>query len=147
MARVTRLFRYPKGAFAGPLHPRGNSLCRSSLLYAYYRCSYARGKCDLPYIREVRLSDQMGSILKDIYVPEHVVTAIVDSMTADQSRAEAQRTAQITTARQRLTALRTRMDQAYEDKLDGKLDEAMWTRKMQDWREQEIELEGHAAAA
>ncbi|PYY11721.1 MAG: hypothetical protein DMG69_03225 [Acidobacteria bacterium] len=89
----------------------------------------------------------MGSILKDIYVPEHVVTAIVDSMTADQSRAEAQRTAQITSARQRLTALRTRMDQAYEDKLDGKLDEAMWTRKMQDWREQEIELEGHAAAA
>ena len=33
------------------------------------------------------------------------------------------------------------MDQAYEDKLDGRLDDQMWTRKMKDWRDQEIELE------
>src|SRR5262249_4814933 len=62
-------------------------------------------------------------------------------MSADQGRAEGQRAAQITSAQQRLAALRTRMDQAYEDKLDGKLDEQMWNRKMRDWREQEIELE------
>ena len=62
-------------------------------------------------------------------------------MSADQGRAEAQRAAQITSAQQRLATLRTRMDQAYEDKLDGKLDKQMWTRKMRDWHEQEIELE------
>jgi hypothetical protein len=33
------------------------------------------------------------------------------------------------------------MDHAYEDKLDGRLDEQMWTRKMRDWRDQEKELE------
>ena len=109
--------------------------------YVYYRCSYGRGKCDLPYTPESKLSDQLGSILKDIYIPEHVVTAIVNSMSADQGRAEAQRAAQITSAQQRLATLRTRMDQAYEDKLDGKLDKQMWTRKMRDWHEQEIELE------
>ena len=32
------------------------------------------------------------------------------------------------------------MGQAYEDKLDGKLDE-MWARKMHDWRDEEMELE------
>ena len=90
---------------------------------------------------ESRLSDQLGSILKNIYVPEHVVTAIVESMTGDQTRAQEQRSAQITSAQQRLATLRTRMDQAYEDRLDGKLDEQMWTRKLRDWREQEIELE------
>ena len=109
--------------------------------YIYYRCSYGRGRCDLPYIAESRLSDQLGSILKNIYVPEHVVTQIVESMSGDQARAREQRAAQTTIAQQRLSALRTRMDQAYEDKLDGKLDEQMWTRKMRDWREQEIELE------
>ena len=109
--------------------------------YIYYRCSYGRGRCDLPYMPESRLSDQLGSILKNIYVPEKVVSAIVQSMSGDQARAREQRAAQITSAQQRLALLRTRMDQAYEDKLDGKLDEQMWTRKICDWREQEIELE------
>ena len=90
---------------------------------------------------EPRLSDQLGSVLKDVYVPEQVVNAIVKSMSGDQARAQEQRGAQITSAQQRLALLRTRMDQAYEDKLDGKLDEQMWTRKIRDWREQEIELE------
>ena len=109
--------------------------------YIYYRCSYGRGRCDLPYMPESRLSDQLGSILKNIYVPEHVVSAIVQSMSGDQARAQEQRAAQITSAQQRLATLRTRMDQAYEDKLDGKLNEQIWTRKMRDWREQEIEFE------
>ncbi len=80
--------------------------------YVYYRCSYGRGKCDLPYMPEPRLSDQLGGILKDIYVPERVVRAIIDSMAADQDRAEAQRRAQITSVEQRVAAVRTRMDQA-----------------------------------
>ena len=62
-------------------------------------------------------------------------------MAGDQDRAEAQRRAQIANAEQRLAAVRSRMDQAYEDKLDGRLDEQMWARKMHDWRDQEIELE------
>jgi hypothetical protein len=33
------------------------------------------------------------------------------------------------------------MDQRYEDKLDGKIEEAFWNRKMQEWREQEQSLE------
>jgi hypothetical protein len=41
----------------------------------------------------------------------------------------------------RLAALRTRMDQMYEDKLDGKIDEALWSRKMSEYRDQEHALE------
>ena len=33
------------------------------------------------------------------------------------------------------------MDQMYEDKLDGKIDEEFWGRKMNEWREQERALE------
>jgi len=33
------------------------------------------------------------------------------------------------------------MDQAYDDMLEGKLDEPMRTRKMEDWRDQEVKLE------
>jgi hypothetical protein len=40
-----------------------------------------------------------------------------------------------------LAALRSRMDQTYEDKLDGKIDEEFWARKMNEWLEQERMLE------
>ena len=69
------------------------------------------------------LSDRLGGLLKDIHVPETVARTIVDSLQADSDRAEAARRQRIAEAQQRLAALRTRMDQMYEDKLDGKIDE------------------------
>ena len=36
------------------------------------------------------------------------------------------------------------MDQMYEDKLDGKIDEEFWGRKMSDWRTQERALQSAA---
>jgi site-specific DNA recombinase len=38
------------------------------------------------------------------------------------------------------------MDQMYEDKLDGKIDEEFWTRKMNEWCEQERVLESQLSA-
>jgi hypothetical protein len=46
----------------------------------------------------------------------------------------------------RFSALRARMDQMYEDKLDGKIDQEFWTRKMNEWREQERALETELSA-
>jgi site-specific DNA recombinase len=109
--------------------------------YVYYRCSNGRGKCSLPYMREQDLSDRLGNVLKDIYVPEAVARAIVDSLQADGNRAEAARQQRTAEVEQRLATLRTRMDHMYEDKLDGKIDEEFWGRKMNEWREQERALE------
>ena len=41
--------------------------------------------------RQPRHGLSLTSILKNIYVPEGVITAIIDSMAGDQDRAEAQR--------------------------------------------------------
>jgi site-specific DNA recombinase len=109
--------------------------------YIYYRCSHGRGKCSLPYMREQEVSDRLGELLKGIYVPETVAHSIVDSLKAESARAESERQQRISGIEQRLAALRTRMDQMYEDKLDGKINEEFWTRKMNEWREQERTLE------
>ena len=109
--------------------------------YIYYRCSHGRGKCLLPYMREQDVSDRLGHLLKDIYVPETVARTIVDSLQAYTARAESVRQQRTSEAQQRLAALRTRMDQMYEDKLDGKIEEDFWARKMNEWREQERKLE------
>jgi site-specific DNA recombinase len=109
--------------------------------YVYYRCSHGCGKCSLPYMREQEVSDRMGELLKGIYVPETIAHTIVDSLQSDSTRAEAERQKRIAGTQQRIAALSARMDQMYEDKLDGKIDNEFWTRKMNEWREQERELE------
>ncbi len=106
--------------------------------YVYYRCS----KCAKRYIREQDISDKLGEVLRGIYVPETVVHGIVESLQGDRERSDTQRQEQLTAMKHRLTALRTRMDQMYEDKLDGQIDEEFWTRKTNEWREQERQLQG-----
>ena len=102
--------------------------------YVYYRCSHGRGKCPLPYMREQEVSDRMGEVLKDIYVPETIAQTIVDSLQSDSTRAEAERQKRIVATQQRIAALCGRMDQMYEDKLDGKIDDEFWTRKMNEFK-------------
>jgi site-specific DNA recombinase len=114
--------------------------------YVYYRCSHGRGKCALPYMREQEVSDRMGELLKDIYVPEMVAHTIVDSLQSDSADAEAERQKRIAGTQQRLVALRARIDQMYEDKLDGKVNEEFWTRKTNEWREQERKLESELSS-
>ena len=109
--------------------------------YVYYRCSQGRGKCPLPYMREEFVSDQLGELLKNIYVPERIAHKIVGSLRASHERTERQKQEQATAVQQRLATLRTRMDQIYEDKLDGKISEVLWKRKQAEYREQELALE------
>jgi site-specific DNA recombinase len=108
--------------------------------YVYYRCTQGRGTCDTPYVREERLSDQLGEVLKGIYVPETVAMSIVASLAKNQEAIEANRTRQLNTTRQGLEALRTRMDKVYEDRLNGSFDEQFLSRKMEECRSREIEL-------
>ena len=48
---------------------------------------------------------------------------------------------------QRLAIVRRRMDQAYSDKLDGKIPEDFWDRKMGDWRTEEQQIREAIAGA
>ena len=74
-------------------------------------------------------------------MPDEVVQAIVKSMEEDRENSEARRQAELQGVKQRLAALRTRMDRVYEDKLDGKISDELWTRKANEYRDQELTLE------
>jgi site-specific DNA recombinase len=98
--------------------------------YVYYRCSGNRGKCDLPRFREKDIAERLGEPLKGLQVPRQFVSRIVSSLRQDlqveRSRLELH-----------LAATHKRMDQAYTDKLDGKIPEDFWERRMSDWRREE----------
>jgi hypothetical protein len=92
-------------------------------------------------MREEDLSDRLGELMKGIHVPGAIAEKIVDSLQADAKRSDAERLEQISGLRQQLATIRTRMDQIYEDKLDGKIDDELWTRNQAKCREQERTLE------
>jgi len=105
--------------------------------YTYYRCTGFRGKCDLPYFREDALGDRLGQILKDIHIPDTILARLQESLLNDQGREEEIRRHQGERLAQRLAQVHRRMDQAYQDKLDGKIREDFWARKSAEWQAEE----------
>jgi hypothetical protein len=69
---------------------------------------------------------RMGEPLKGLQVPQEVVSRIVGVLREDQSSAGARIAAERTRLEARLASIRTRMDKAYEDKLDGNIEPEFW---------------------
>jgi site-specific DNA recombinase len=108
--------------------------------YVYYHCTGGRGKCDLPYFREEDLSERLGGILKNIYVPDSVVNDIQTSIASEKNTRADRIQLEEAKLQQRLTSVCNRMDQAYLDKLDGKITPEFWERKNSEWLQQEQQL-------
>src|SRR5437667_11308743 len=87
-----------------------------------------------------KLGDRLGSVLRDIHIPDDVLSQLEKSLLSDKSRDEAIRKQQAERLRQRLSAVRHRLDQAYLDKLDGKISEEFWTRKSAEWVSEEQQI-------
>jgi site-specific DNA recombinase len=108
--------------------------------YVYYRCTQSKGKCDLPYIREEVLGDRLGTILKDIHVPDDILAQLRDALLAERGRQGGIRTQQLSLLQQRLAQVNRRMDQAYTDKLDGRISDEFWSRKSAEWQFEEQQI-------
>jgi hypothetical protein len=118
--------------------------------YIYYRCTGNRGKCDLPRFKKEVLSERLGEPLKGLQVPPEIVAQILAILHEDQNQAANKLEKERARLESRLTSIRNRMDSAYVDKLDGKIPEDFWERKMIEWRTEEqqvkLALDGLASA-
>jgi site-specific DNA recombinase len=108
--------------------------------YVYYRCTGHRGKCDLPRFREEDLAQRLGEPLKGLQVPEEIVSQIITAIRKDQQQSVGKVSAERSRQDAKLMAIHKRMDGAYADKLDGKIPEDFWERKMSDWRMEEQQV-------
>ena len=108
--------------------------------YVYYRCTGNRGKCSLPRFREEDIANRLGEPLKGLQVPPEIVPQIVATIDEDQRQSKGKVIAEQKRLESRLTAIRNRMDAAYTDKLDGKIPEEFWERKMGEWRIEEQQV-------
>lgn len=109
--------------------------------YVYYRCTGYRGKCATPRFTESKIAERLGIVLKDIHIPDAILTRLQESLGRDQEQLLENAKAQRNGLEQRLSAVRRRMDQAYQDKLDGKIPQEFWQRKMLEWTEAESQIQ------
>ena len=78
--------------------------------------------------------------MRAIHIPDDVLTQLEESLLADKSQEESLRKRQAERMHQRLTQLRRRLEQAYIDRLDGKITEEFWEAKSAEWQEEEQAL-------
>ena len=94
----------------------------------------------LAYFREETLGNRPGQVLKDIHIPGDMLAPLTNSLLCDNNRAETIRKEQRERLNQRLASVRHRIDQAYTDKLDGRITDEFWNRKTEDWQAEEQEI-------
>ena len=108
--------------------------------YIYYRCTGYRGRCALPYFREEELGNRLGRVLQDIYIPDAILGQLQASLREGMGQAATLRRQQLDRLQQRLAIVRSRLDQAYLDKLDGRISEEFWLRKTAEWQGEEQQI-------
>ncbi len=108
--------------------------------YTYYHCTGFRGKCGLPYFREEELANRLGAILKDIHIPDEILAQLNKSLLGDRDREREAVQREQERLQHRLVELRRRIDQAYVDKVDGKIPVGFWQRKSTEWQAQEQQI-------
>ena len=101
--------------------------------YAYYRCTGFRGRCGNTYIREEQLAARLGEVIARIQIPPAVADRLAEALRTSQAAIEQTRQDTLSRLAQRRQKLHARLDRAYDDLLDGRLSEALWTRKSAEW--------------
>jgi site-specific DNA recombinase len=86
------------------------------------------------------MAERLGQVLQAIRIPDDVLAQLEESLLSDKTHEETLRKRQAERMHQRLTQLRRRLEQAYVDRLDGKITEEFWEAKSAEWQEEEQTL-------
>ncbi|MCK4372919.1 MAG: recombinase family protein, partial [candidate division Zixibacteria bacterium] len=110
--------------------------------YVYYHCTQARGPCNHPWVREEVLDQHMMDVLKAVEIDDYTVGEIVRALRDSHQDERVFRDAELLRLRKRDGELQSRLDRAYEDRLDGVIDEAYWRRVSASWRDEQDGVAG-----
>ena len=101
--------------------------------YVYYRCSGYHGKCGNAYVRQERLAQLLGEVIRPIQISQEVADGIAMALRASDQDAEARRSEDLRQLDQRRRTIVSKLDRGYDDLVEGRISEEFWTRKAQQW--------------
>lgn len=109
--------------------------------YVYYHCTGNRGPCEKPYVREEELERMFAEALGAIVIDDETAAFICDALREGHKGAAGDAAKQLSAHQERLARVRSRLSKAYDEKLDGKIDEVTWQQKQAEYTSEILELE------
>ncbi len=113
--------------------------------YVYYRCTGFKGKCGEKALREETLQELLAESVKAIHIPREIIQDIQQTLQHQRTTNRQHQEHMLKHLHSQYNKLQTYIDQAYVDKLEGKISEAFWSTKTQEWENQQVTLQQEIA--
>lgn len=107
--------------------------------YIYYHCSSYKGNCNQPYVRQEDIEAEFSQLLSNIQINADAQQLILNGLRESLKDKIAYHRHNTQLIERQIKILQNRVDQAYLDKLDGKISEEFWLTQSKKWlHEKEI---------
>jgi site-specific DNA recombinase len=114
--------------------------------YVYYWCTGHKGKCGQPYVREERIDSMFADLLQGLHIDDEVVEWISEGLRESHQTEQAEHDRAVAALHRGYERLQGWLDKAYQDKLDGVIDEGFWRERSDEWRRQQAAIRGKIEA-
>ncbi len=104
--------------------------------YTYYRCAQLCTKDKYTYVREERIAELLAqTVVRGLQLPADKLAFAARTLKLARVDIVRETEVRLADARARYDRLKRLLDKAYEDKLDGRIDDAFFARKRLEWEE------------
>ena len=108
--------------------------------YTYYHCSGYKGNCGEPYVPQQVLEEAFAELLRGLVFDAEVVNWISEALRDNQRDKRREQAEASKRMRSEYDNLETRIDRMYDDKLDGKIEDAYFARRSAEARHRQSEI-------
>ncbi|MEW6536438.1 MAG: recombinase family protein [Candidatus Auribacterota bacterium] len=113
--------------------------------YVYYHCTEAKGKHGTQWIREEDLTEQFSAILENIRIPDELAEAICENLKSTHQGKKEYHTMVYTQLTNEYKKYENRIETMYEDKLDGRITQDYYDKKLTEYRNKQKEIQSKLA--
>ena len=108
--------------------------------YIYYHCTQFKGACDNVYIREEKLAELLGDVVKRVRIGQEAVKDVKRALLESQRDRVDYHASALKSLQSRYSRVQLLIDRAYEDKLSGKISDDLWERKSAAWEDEMMDV-------
>lgn len=110
--------------------------------YTYYHCTGYKGKHGEPYTREEVLTDRIKAALQGLIIPQDVADWIAAELVHNRAAEKKFHDDAVKRLQDEYGRAQRHFDALYDDKLDGRIDQAFYDRKAAEIKSRQSEING-----
>ena len=106
-----------------------------------YHCTNGKGDCSKRYVRESVIDEQIKTVLQSIKLDETRLEWVKEALKLSHKEEKAFHHKIVKSFQFKIDELQSKIDKAYDDKLEGKIPEELWANKFRQWTDQKENLQ------